>query len=242
MKAYPRASDCKKVRHIGIETEIDITSTTEKRSSLDQTNLVRLEYPGMVEFRTIPISVNSFHNVRGSKRIREHFDIIKSATKIAKWGGTHLHISILDKDNPNMEANALALTIAFYRQFQKISGRASTWARKPGANTIGAAKALVGDMRDEYTRRRIYNRQFFMITPSGYQTLEFRGPKGSNDADEILAWAEFLENTVKVANQDSVNGVMFKDLLVGDRISAYCKKLKLTAKELNKTLNEAKLV
>lgn len=245
MRAFPRDSDCKKVRHIGIETEIDVIGTCPKASDLDEEGLQRYRAGQGVEFRTIPISVRSLHGVRGTKRVQEHFDLIKSFTRVAQWGGTHLHISILDKDHPNLEANVISLTAAFFKEFQKVAGRRTEWAKRPEVKSLNDAKALVAIMNIFGHRERRYSRRYLMITPSRYQTLEFRGPVGSNDSEEILAWADFLEKVIEVSNCDSVHGVQFKDLLVGDRISKYVSELigwrVFTNRELNKKLNESKL-
>ena len=147
-----------------------------------------------------------------------------------------------------MEANATALGMAFYEQFQKIAGRRTGWAWNLA--DFERTRVRIGNMDQlrEYLQtrknregRRAYHLKGCMLNPTGHQTLEFRGPKGSNDADEVLAWAEFLENVVKAANRKSVDGIKFVDLLKGDRITKYMRRLrgwrKLTKADLNKIVN-----
>lgn len=80
-----------------------------------------------------------------------------------------------------------------------------------------------------------------MLGPTRYQTLEWRGPKGSNNPDEIMAWVEFINNVAKAANRKNIQGVKFSDLIKTERIAAYVAKLpktrKLTDTELNQRIN-----
>ena len=88
---------------------------------------------------------------------------------------------------------------------------------------------------------RTYDRGYYMITPTAHQTMEMRGAVGSNDSEEVLAWAEFLKNVITRANRKSVKGTKFSDLLKGDRISKYVSGLeewrKITKEELDKVIN-----
>ena len=145
-----------------------------------------------------------------------------------------------------MEANATALAIAFYQQFQRIAGRNSVWAQIPLGASIKEVKEDLEKRHDRagvYRRgNRAYSRSMRMLGPTLYQTLEFRGPKGSNDPDEILSWIDFMECVVKVANRKSIHGVKFSDLLKGERIAEYAKKCGLTSAMLNATVDENNLL
>lgn len=252
MKAFPRDVEVKtmKVRHIGVESELgikgkgrysdhrdigDIEAECKKRGLLQNVGFDG----GGREFRTNPISVRSLNQVRGHKYLVEYYDVLKNNTKVLESGGTHLHISILNKDHENLESNATAMAIAFYKQFQKISGRRSGWAGRykssMALNTLDKVrKDLESVKRNDGSRA--YSVKGYMLNPTYHQTFEFRGPKGSNDCKEILAWVEFLNNITKICNRKSVEGVEFKELLKGKRIEAYVRSLKgwrkLTKKEL----------
>ena len=257
MKPFPREADLKAVRHIGIESELLVTTGEYQRVTKETQNKINkrgiLQDIGMDgggrEFRTNPISVKSLSQVRGAKYLKEYFDMLKEMTNVIETGGTHLHISVLDSDHPNMEANATALGMAFFEQFQKISGRETHWADNFGEHlyedikTIEHVAAYI--QRNKCGGRRAFYCKGSMIGPTSHQTLEFRGPKGSNDADEILAWAQFVENVAKVSNRESVHGVEFQELLEGERISAYVDKLprsrKIRIKDLRKKLDTAHL-
>jgi hypothetical protein len=258
VKAFPRDIEVAtmKERHIGIENELAVGPYN--RGDLPYKADILLSKRGLLnsighdgggrEFRTNPISIKSLKQVRGYKYLSEYYDILKKHTKVIGTGGTHIHISILDKDHENMESNATAIGIAFYKQFQKISGRKTSWAYRLGCNSIESVRSELRSNRYthlEYANRRVYGRMSSMLNPTGHQTLEFRGPKGSNTKEEVLAWVEFLENIVKVSNRRSVEGVQFKKLLEGPHISAYVKKLpitrRLTKNDLEHTFNGSAL-
>lgn len=258
MKAFPRDVEVAtmKERHIGIENELIVgtqyqevpPNITEKLRQRGFLNSVGHDGGGR-EFRTNPISIKSLlKQVKGNKYLCEYYDTLKSITKVADSGGTHLHISILNSDHPNMEANATALGVAFFEQFQKIAGRKTSWARSFGerqqATTLAGVKERVNSHKS--TRGRTYYLKGSMLGPTNHQTLEFRGPKGSNNKVEILAWAEFLDNVVKYANRDSVEGVKFGQLLEGNYISSYARGLKLlrrlSKKDLERTFNGSTLL
>jgi hypothetical protein len=249
MKAFPRDITVKtmKERHIGIENELGMLTSSSRRDGLPSDFVEAISKRGLLdpyigfdgggrEFRTVPISVKSvLKQKRGRTYLTEYYEFLKPATEVLRTGGTHIHISILDKDHKNLEANALALATGFFPQFQKVAGRQTSWAQKPYLFDIKAIQAELDRRRSSNTR--LYYRSGWILTPTMHQTLEFRGPKGSNDAAEILAWVEFINNVVKVSNRKSVNGIQFKDLLTGERISEYVKSIGLTKYDLNKKLN-----
>lgn len=230
MKAFPRdvTVQTMKVRHIGVENELEVRGAIgDIQSSLAKRGLLNsIGYDGGGrEFRTNPISVRSLKQVRGERYVKEYYEVLSLNTKPINSGGTHIHISILNSDHENMEANATAMAVAFYKQFQKIAGRKSHWAPRLNCSTLDAVKEKLED-RKGWNSGRTYDRMMSMLNPTSLQTLEFRGPIGSNNCAEILAWVEFLENVVKLSNRESVEGVQFKELLKGDRISAYVETLK----------------
>jgi hypothetical protein len=250
MKAFPRdvTVQTMKVRHIGVENELGVRCEMETiQAELNKRGLLQSvgHDGGGREFRTNPISVKSLNQVRGFKYVTEYYGMLAKNTTVLESGGTHIHISILNDDHENMEANATAMAITFYKQFQKIAGRQSMWARRltdriydtPLNTTEQVRQYLAGRKLED----RVYSMKGSMLNPTRHQTLEFRGGKGSNDCTEILAWIEFLNNVVNACNRESVDGVQFKQLLKGKRISAYIKSLegwrKLTKKELEQKFN-----
>jgi hypothetical protein len=245
MKAFPKEVTVQtmKVRHIGVESELGVLEsddcscccelccdcsggiveklegTLSKRGLLQSVGFDG----GGREFRTNPISVRSLNQVRGFKYLVEYYGLLKDNTTVLTSGGTHIHISILNSDHENMESNATAMAIAFYKQFQKISGRKTGWANCRRERTIEEVRRELD--RCNY-KGRVYQMKGSMLNPTRHQTLEFRGPKGSNNSKEILAWVEFLNNVAKACNRKSVEGVQFKQLLKGERIEAYVRSLK----------------
>jgi hypothetical protein len=235
MKAFPKEVTVKtmKVRHIGVESELGIKGS-RNRYDEDISHIERecsrrglLQSVGFDgggrEFRTNPISVRSLNQVRGFKYLVEYYGLLKDNTTVLTSGGTHIHISILNSDHENMESNATAMAIAFYKQFQKIAGRKTNWAYCRQEKTMGEVSRELDRCKYE---GRTYLMKGSMLNPTYHQTLEFRGPKGSNNSKEILAWVEFLNNIAKACNRKSVEGVQFKQLLKGERIEAYVRSLK----------------
>ena len=254
MKAFPRDINVRKLkeRHIGVESELGIKSSPIIRELPDGLEL-KLNKKGLLhsvgydgggrEFRTNPIRVKSLLKQKLGKRYFEGYYMeLRRHTTVLPTGGTHIHISILDSDHENMEANAVALSSAFYREFQAISGRQSSWAPKLSFSTYDDLKQYLASRRQP---NRSYYTKGYMLSPTAHKTLEFRGPKGSNNPEEVLAWIDFINRVVEVANRQSVNGVKFGDLIKGPYITKYVKSLirrhELSKDDLNKTLNLAHL-
>lgn len=260
MKAFPKDVTVRtmKVRHIGVENELGVEGTnswgqinrgdipSKVRKVMDAHGLLQsigLDGGGR-EFRTNPISVKSLYQVKGHKYLREYYDTLKQHSRVIDTGGTHIHISILNSDHKNMESNATAVAIAFFPQFQKICGRRSSWAYRWSTTTLDSVRDGLATRRYN-GNSRTYRRMGTMLNPTAYQTLELRGGVGTNDADTILAWIEFLQNVVKASNRETVHGLRFGDLLKGERIEKYVDSLprskRFTKKELNKTLDKDNL-
>ena len=248
MKAFPKDVTVQTMttRHIGVESELGVTGLigTIERVISQRGLLQSIGHDGGGrEFRTNPISIRSLKQVRGYKYLSEYYGELSKSTEVLDTGGTHIHISILNTDHPNMEANAAALATAFHEQFQKVSGRITHWAGRMRPSYLADLKEYLSERKS--ITGRTYSLKGYMLNPTYHQTLEFRGPRGSNDSKEILAWVEFLDNVVKVANRESIEGVQFKRLLRGKRISAYIDSLKgwrkLTDADLEKKLNGAAL-
>jgi hypothetical protein len=269
MKAFPRdvTVQTMTVRHVGIENELGVNAeydsddvdcwcccedccdcnegdVEEIEKGLSKRGLLRsIGFDGGGrEFRTHPISVRSLNQIRGFKYVTEYYGLLSKNTTVLNSGGTHIHISILNTDHENTESNATAMATAFYEQFQKISGRKTSWASQRREHTIEEIRNFLESRKSE---SRTYSTKGSMLNPTYHQTLEFRGPKGSNDSKEVLAWVEFLDNVVKTCNRESVEGIQFKRLLRGKRISAYVEGLtgwrKLTKIDLEQRFNGAKL-
>lgn len=228
MKAFPKdvTVQTMKVRHIGVENELRVNGSIEAiTKELSRRGLLQSVGwdGGGREFRTNPISVRSLNQVRGFKYITEYYGELHKGTAVVESGGTHIHISILNTDHPNMESNATAMAIAFYEQFQKISGRKSHWAPRGQHRTLSG---VIDYLSLRKYSGRVYGLKGSMLNPTHHQTLEFRGPKGSNDSKEILAWVEFIDNVVRACNRENIEGIQFKRLLRGKRISEYVESLK----------------
>jgi len=280
VKAFPRDIEVQTLneRHIGVESELKVTtggmannsdecdcdSCAEERPTqeLPDEEMKKLQSKGLLqsvgwdgggrEFRTNPISIKSLlKQKRGQQYITMYYNVLMENTEVVETGGTHIHISILDKDHANMESNAYAMARVFYAQFQKIAGRQTHWARVPSGNWTTTEQCKQFCDSSKYSQRegweysRTYGLKGAILAPTRHKTLEFRGPKGSNNAEEVLAWIDFLNNVVNAANRKSIDGVVFGDLLKTERIAKYVKGLKgwrkLSKSDLKKTINANKL-
>lgn len=219
-------------RYFGLEQELgvkrDNTNTWHekeyvysiaKKKKLDMYN-VSVDC-GCIEYTSNPMVLSSI--VKGKKIPElERFLGDMELTPDSK-GGTHLHISLKEKDNKWITNNALYLAAQFYEEFQAICGRKSPrWAQKPMSIGYDAQKKVKERIFDP---KQKYNRYYWILTPTMYKTIEFRGPKGTRSINDIRAWAEFLDRIVRVSNQDSIEGVKFKDLIKGKHIEAKVDKL-----------------
>ena len=157
---------------------------------------------GAIEFTTHPIRISYAKSKTGYKEVSQYFERLKSITEVSRTNGTHIHISILREDHPLLEVRVLVIATAFYRQLQKIAGRETHWAQRANLREVSIDGAVEWLGTDRFNRNVSYRgRSGTILGPSRYQTLEFRGPKGTNDYEEILAWTELLENIVRVSNR-----------------------------------------
>ena len=252
----------KKTRAIGIETEILIANTSNsltpvvtaavpaKMKQQLKDTLFR-EYhgdSGAIEFTTMPIKLESLKQGPGKKKLQNYFQVLQNFTRVSDNNGTHIHMSILDNDHTELESNVMCIIQAFSTQIHRLLGREASWARAPGVANKTEAKRVLSNtaMRPRKDQlRTLYRRQYFLITPTTKQTLEMRGPRGSNNYHEVMAWTEFLENVINAANKESVQGLEFKSLLEGPNLKAYVKTLygarAISRAQMNFKLNEENL-
>ena len=258
---YPQNMNLKKTRAIGIETEILVNSTQSSLTPVKSQqvpakmkqqlkNTLFREYhgdSGAVEFTTMPVKLDSLKKPAGKKKLQEYFQILQSYTTVSDNNGTHIHMSILNDDHEELEANVLCIVKAFQGQMHKLLGRNAHWAQAPGISNKAGAKRYLGNIgsRPPLGTRTTYQRQYLLITPTRKQTLEMRGPRGSNNYHEVMAWTEFLENVINAANKESVQGLEFKSLLEGPNLKAYVKTLygarAISRAQMNFKLNEENL-
>lgn len=242
-------------RAVGFENELQVNGLEFSMSWRKKTKIKQLERliarrdifremhtdGGGIEFTTKPIKANALYQKRTMKYMEEYYEHLKKATTPISTGGTHIHISVLETDHENTVLNAVIIAQEFFTQLQKISGRQVHWASRPPAEySREDMKRRLSDMSFKANGKKVYNRAYWMITPTNKGTLEFRGPMGSNKIDEILAWQELFANIVKEANRESVKGLQFAQLIRGERISKYINSIqdsdakwrKLSAEEL----------
>lgn len=175
---------------------------------------------GCIELISSPLSLTKFKNPEFLKaRAKLYKD---SKLNVHKNGGTHLHISIKENDSPNLAKNMIYVTGQFYGWIQKICKRESQrWAPNQATGWEFAYKPFCHVIMPNIVSYRDYG----MITRSRISTMEFRGPKGTKSINDIMAWAEFLENLTEQCKDDNLEKISFADLVKGRHIEALVNKL-----------------
>ena len=250
-EVFPASLNLKKQRAVGIENELHSKGKTQwqapsKNEYKKAAGGIGREHHsdcGAIEYTTKPLRLSYIRSKRGQRQLLSYYEGLSGFAKVSERNGTHVHISLMDHDHPDIEARAVVIATQFYAQLQKIAGRNSIqWARSPEQRTVESAKNCLREMKyqktDQYETpsRQAYGRQFWIITPTRRQTLEFRGPKGTVDPMEILAWTDLLENIVRVCNRKRLKTLHIGEILKGKYLEPYVEKLvqeeKLTQEDL----------
>lgn len=231
---FPRPIDLTKKRAVGIENELDYgprwsfnrPPTEVQERIMGKIGQVQKFDCGGLEWVTKPIELSYLKAKRGQKELDRYYTELKKISRVTKRNGTHIHVSILDDDTELLEARVLVIATLFYKEIQKVCGRESIkWANSPHTRNMEQAEAYLARKKSG-TNKHKHARAWLIITPTCHQTLEFRGPKSTVDKTEITAWVEFMENIVRVAKRKKLSTVKFEDLLRGDVIGPYSKKLR----------------
>lgn len=258
LKTFPQGISLRKSRAIGIENEMGLVLENVKENLLRGNIYLKTEevpkeewireiHGGnhgaghkIHEFKTIPLSLDK--DIRKRNRLlKKYYEEMSKFTEVTNGAGTHIHISIIEKDNPDIVPRVLLIASTFFTEIQKIAGRTTHWAKNPQCKNIAMARSVAQNMRYSHQEGApMYARRYYNITPTSRGTLEFRAPKGSTNYSEIQAWIQFLRNIIDAANRESIEGLRFEELLKGRALEAYVKKFKrprnLTRNNLNKTI------
>lgn len=209
------------------------------------------------EFVSNPDSIK-FYNEGGSERFKALMKFLKENGEPTRFDGTHIHISKLDTDNNAIYQHMKWITANFGTQIQKIFGRVSSWALTPAQEVYNQLYARSSEselikilLPKDYKKIvdiSVSNKGGIVINRS--QTYEFRGGKGSNDINEVLAWIQLVRNITELANKsiDTINKTQFKQLIKGKYINKYMKKLQnnpmraFSKEEIEQTINSNKLI
>ena len=239
-KVFPASLNLKKQRAVAIENELYSKDRRKwqppsKNEYKKAAGSIGREYHsdcGAIEYTTKPLRLSYIRSKRGQRQLLSYYEGLSGIAKVSNHNGTHVHISLMDHDHPDIEARAIVIATQFYTQLQKIAGRNSLqWARSPGKETVESAKKCLRGMKfrktNEYETpsRQSYGRQYWILTPTSRQTLEFRGPKGTVDPMEILAWTDLLENIVRVCNRKRLRTLHIREILKGKYLEPYVEKL-----------------
>lgn len=182
---------------------------------------------GGKEIVTMPDSINMYKN-GGSERLIKVVDVIKQCMKPDAASGTHINVSKLSSDVKTTWNNLYWFCMCFGPQLQKIFGRRSHWASIPlprnyfyGAND--SAEKVFEAPKKQPESMVVMNKGSIVVDKG--DRYEFRGPKATNDIDEVLAWAEVCSNIVDICANGYIQEVPFSDVLKGKYIRAYVNKI-----------------
>lgn len=204
------------------------------------------------EFVTEPDSM-TFYNKGGSERFQNFVRFLKENGEPKSADGTHIHISKL-LDEPQEVFTKLKWLVSNYGlQLQKIFGRVSSWAQTPAQiwffENFERCKAapemehvLIPKNYKKIIEKPYGNKQGMVINRQ--HTYEFRGGKGSNDIEEVLAWIQVAHNFVELATKtiEEIDTTPFSTLVEGEYIQKYLSKIQenpnrqFIAEELDQTI------
>ena len=179
------------------------------------------------EIVTMPDSYNLYLQ-GGSKRLKELVDFLTKVGIPDRASGTHINISKLESDVNSTWRNLYWFTMCFGPQLQKIFGRITHWARTPLPQNYFTANGNSNEILFEAPKKQpkqtgVYAKGTIIVDKG--DRYEFRGPKASNDIDEILAWVELCHNIVEVCARGYIQNVPFADVLNGKYIRKYLNKI-----------------
>lgn len=182
---------------------------------------------GGKEIVSLPDSFTKFE-LGGSERFVNLVNLVNGAMEPDENSGTHIHISSLSSDVKTTYNNIYWFCMAFAPQIQKVFGRISHWAKTPlppdyfEKRSQGTVKLYeVPKIRPQI--QNVFNKGSMVINRGN--RYEFRGPKATNDLEEILAWVEFCHNIVEVCARGYIQEVPFADVLRGKYIRKYINKI-----------------
>lgn len=188
---------------------------------------------GGKEIVSLPDSFTKFEK-GGSERFVNLVNLVNGAMSPDEQSGTHIHVSKLESDVKTTYENIYWFCMAFAPQIQKVFGRISHWAKTPLPPDFfekygETNKKLyeVPKIRPEV--RNVYNKGSMVVNRG--DRYEFRGPKATNDLEEVLAWIEFCHNIVEVCAKGYIQEVPFADVLRGKYIRKYINKISKENKE-----------
>lgn len=182
---------------------------------------------GGKEFVSMPDSIN-LYKAGGSERLINLVNMIKQCTKPDAASGTHINVSKLSSDVKTTWNNLYWFCMCFGPQLQKIFGRRSHWANIPlprdyfYSNMDSTTKVFEAPKKQPESMP--VQSKGSIIVDKGNR-YEFRGPKATNDIDEVLAWAEICNNIVDICANGYIQEVPFSDILKGKYIRAYVNKI-----------------
>lgn len=251
---YAPEDDMDKVRTVGVEFECSITNedcplySCDYEDDYDDRDYVEswlekeygLYIPGIgidgsgYEFVTEPESFTLYEQ-GGSDRFKTFVKFLKENGEPRTPDGTHIHIGKLSTDNDLHFKHLKWLTANYSLQMNKIFGRVSNWCATQ-------SQLFFHDRCHQRMEQQIdhilipkdykkitdipYNNKGGMIINRTH-TYEFRGGKGTNDLEEVLAWIEMVHNFVELAkkSKDTIENTPFSELVKGKYLEEYIKKI-----------------
>lgn len=211
-------------RYVGIEIEVERRNKREPavNHAWDFRDIVLgVNHDGAdIEFQTHPLQLSKIYSNTQLQRWYNRLDLFAKENLLS---GTHIHMTKLDANSSVVKW----IEACFGPQIQKVAGRISSYAYPtPGENKTRATIRMGSNSKSD----------MFTINNSG-ETIEWRGPKSSTRIQDILAWIEFFENIMKVADKEEP--ITFAKLCEGRYITPYVESFKgdraITPEEMEAT-------
>lgn len=130
----------------------------------------------------------------------------------AERSGTHIHVSMTQKDKRNLWRNLYWFSIVFDKQLYAIFRRRSNWALSPKViyKDKHKTKISISDTtKDKYPT--LGNKGTIIVKRTN--TYECRAGAATTNTQELIAWAQLFYNIVEFCNQKDIVGHRFEEVL-----------------------------
>lgn len=130
----------------------------------------------------------------------------------AERSGTHIHVSMTQKDKRNLWRNLYWFSIVFDKQLYAIFRRRSNWALSPKViyKDRHKTKISISDTtKDKYPT--LGNKGTIIVKRTN--TYECRAGAATTSTQELIAWAQLFYNIVEFCNQKDIVGHRFEEVL-----------------------------
>ena len=203
----------KNQRYIGVEIEMGLKSRTTRsqikklveapvglEGRIKEQEIMR--YAGEdgtgIEYSILPTQLEIWlENNPTLAEIKKRFDEASSLLKAEPGNGVHIHYSIKPEDPEDLPLRALWFSAHASSILEKIAGRSSHWAQP-----LIIREPTYDKFKKNRNQDYSYNSKSLQFTyKPGIRTLEWRGPKSTNDFNQIVDWVKFYHNLIELLSK-----------------------------------------